>query len=153
MIASKHLFSVSFFLNPLSFIAMLFIGGCTMASELSFSWEWPDDRFPDHKLAVKVEQLKPHSTGFLGLKKSPSFVASIPDPMVLTGTIVAGKASLVGKSVNIVLPKLELGNVSTDDIVAVGVLDAGTCICLESVPMSEHEASAWLEQWQCPVKD
>lgn len=153
MMVSKSLFTASYFFYPLSFIAMLFIGGCTMASELSFFWEWPDDRFPDHKLAVKVEQLKPHSTGFLGLKKSPSFVSSLPDPMVLTGIIVAGKAGLVGKSVNIVLPKLELGNVSADDIVAVGVMDAGVCICLEPVPTSESEASVWLEQWQCQVKD
>lgn len=150
---SKSPFTVLYFLRPLFVIAMFFIGGCTMASELSFSWEWPNDRLPDHKLAVKVDRLKPHSTGFLGLKKSPSFVASLPDPMELAGTVVAGKASLVGKRVNIVLPKLELGSVSADDIIAVGVLDAGTCICLEPVPTPESEASAWLEQWQCPVKD
>lgn len=153
MKVSKRLFSISFFLNPLSFILMLFIGGCTMASELSFSWEWPDDRFPDHKLAVRVEQLKPHSTGFLGLRKSPSFVASMPDPIVLTGKVVAGNVNLIGKSIKIVLPKLELGNVSADDTVAVGVLDAGTCICLTDMPVTEREASTWLEQWQCPVKD
>ena len=151
MMVLKRSLIASFFLRQFFVVAMLIIGGCSMASELNFSWEWPNDRLPDHKLAIKVDKVKPQSTGFLGLKKSPSFVTSLPDPMELTGTVISDSAGLTGKRINIVLPKLELGGVTEGDIVAIGVLDAGICICLEPIPGAESEAHIWLEQWLCPV--
>lgn len=119
-----------------------------MAADIELNWEWPNGRQPDHKIAIKVDKLEKYSAGFFGLKKSASIATSQPDPMTLKGKVVAGSASLLGKQVQLVLPKVELRGAGEQDVIALGILDQQVAICLQAVP-SADAADAWLAQWQC----
>ena len=50
--------------------------------------------------------------------------------MTLKGKVVAGSASLLGKQVQLVLPKVELRGAGEQDVIALGILDQQVAICL-----------------------
>ncbi|MCG8614551.1 MAG: hypothetical protein MI864_28900 [Pseudomonadales bacterium] len=114
-----------------------------MATDLTMNWEWPADREPTDKLIISVEGINKHSSGWFGLKKSPSFVEAMPDPVDLTGKVLSGSDLLSQKSIVITLPKLELGEVSAGELLAVGVIGDKTCICVRKVTDKDEDLSEW----------
>ena len=131
-------------------IALVFLvsGGCGMAGELKLEFEWPNGREPGHRLAVQVESVKPYKSGWFGLKNSPS-ISKLPDPIEVTAKVLAGNPSLLGETIELVMPKLMLEGLSAGDRMAVGVLDQKVCICVASIKAETKDLDQWLNQWQC----
>jgi hypothetical protein len=68
----------------------------------------------------------------LGVKKSPSLASSLPDPTVVTG-IDQGRNGSKGKTISIVVPKLEIENLKIGNYVVLGIVSSNTCICIVPV--------------------
>jgi len=118
-----------------------------MSSDLELRWEWPAARQPEIKLVVEIGSVKKAGQGLFGVKKSPSIAGSLPDPMQLMGEVASGPTHLVGKSIQAVLPEVELGGAGKGDFLAMGVLGESICICAKKV----DSASADLDDWTCPT--
>jgi hypothetical protein len=104
-----------------------------MAADINLTWQWPGDRKPSQKINVKIDSIEKYKGGFFGVQNSPSLIKSLPDPVRLKGQVVEGNADLLGKSVELILPKLESHAAAANDVVTLGVVDAGTvCITLET---------------------
>lgn len=116
-----------------------------MATDLNLKWEWPAERQPTFKLVVAVSDVSEASSGWFGIKKSPSLVNGLPDPVTLKGTIVSDDAGLRNKTVTITLPKLEAGAISKHNFAAIGVLENDVCICIRKLQSADED----LSDWQC----
>ena len=116
-----------------------------MATDLNLKWEWPAQRQPQLKLVMMVNDLKAADKGWFGLKRSPSLVEGLPDPITLQGTVVKGDPSLLQKSIAVTLPKLEADFLSKGDLAALGVLDNHVCICIRKLQSVDED----LSDWQC----
>ncbi len=118
---------------------------------LDFKWEWPGGRTPDHRIMVRVDRLSKPNQGLFGWKKSPSLADTLPDPIDLHGTILAGHSGWSGKKLMLSLPKVELAGAGEGDKVAMGVLSQGICICIEKAPdhLRESDLEQWLTSWTC----
>ncbi len=114
-----------------------------MAADIRLNWEWPADRELSDKLVIKVTSIANHESGWFGLKRSPSIVEGVPDPVDLTGEILRGGRALAGQSVSLMLPRLELEGIIEGDIVAIGLLEATTCICLKKLADPDEDLSTW----------
>lgn len=114
-----------------------------MATDLNLKWEWPADRQPTFKLVVAVSDVSEAGSGWFGIKKSPSLVNGMPDPVTLKGTIVKGDASLQNKTISITLPKLEAGAIGKGNVAAIGVLEDNTCICIKKLQSPDEDLSGW----------
>lgn len=138
-------------------VAILVMGAWHMAisaSERDFEWEWPNGRIPDHKIIATVRSIESEESGFLGIRRSPSLLRSYPQPIRLVLAVDAGADDLVGKSIDLTIPKAELGAVIKGDRVAVALLKIGAGgkpvgICIEKLPEKADNFSDWLEKWQC----
>lgn len=115
-----------------------------MSAELEMRWEWPANRNIEKRIAVKIEKIKDASQGFLGIKGSPSLAAALPDPVVVTGTIVTGDPLLKGKIVRLTLPKLELETIEVGHLAMLGLVAPYTCVCIKRV-----EENTDLEKVNC----
>lgn len=108
---------------------------------------------PDIRLLAKVARLeKQKETRFLfGLEKSPSIVTPA-DAYVLTGIVVAGDEKLISRKFDLVLPKRDMGDISVNDYVALGVMKNDICIGIEKIPVAEDRAKQieWVADWRCP---
>ena len=116
-----------------------------MATDINLKWEWPAGRKADQKLIVNIASITKHNTGFFGLKKSPSLIEGIPDPIDIKGIIIGGDSYLGNKSITITLPKVELENVSEGNLIAIGVIEPNICICLKTATSATED----LSQWNC----
>jgi len=114
-----------------------------------YRWEWPAERKPETRLLAKVLILEKHSEGFLGINRSPSIAANLPDAQVMTGGIVGGDQKFT-----LILPKVEVENISVNDYVALGILGNDICICIAKAPDSGNQTKQmeWLKNWECPKK-
>lgn len=121
------------------------VGGCAMSSELKLKWEWPDGRTADQKLIIAVESLGNYSSGLFGFIKSPSIVENVPDPMEIKGKVVGGSPSMINHEVVLVLPKIELGSIQENNLIAVGLIDNSTCICIKLASSVDED----LKDWNC----
>ena len=74
-----------------------------------------------------------------------------PDPVVLTGTVVAGGEPRVGRSASLRLPGLVLKGVGSGGLAGLGVVGGATCICIASAlhDLAGDAASAWLSTMPC----
>ena len=129
-----------------SFLALMMIGGCVMAADIDLNWEWPAKRSIEDRLLVKIDGVEKQGSGLFGIKKSPSLAGSLPDPYVVHGIIENGDDKLHGKSVMLVAPKLEIGDVSKGSYVVFGVVNSTTCICV--VPVANKDVD--LKSISCP---
>lgn len=116
-----------------------------------YKWEWPADRTPDVRLLAKVTKLEKQKDGIFGIKKSPSFASSLPDAHILIGTVVDGDNKLMDQTFTLILPKVELGDISVRDHVALGLLGSDVCICIAKVPSGENRTKQmeWVANWKC----
>lgn len=123
---------------------------------VNLAWEWPGDSKPDARMVVRVDNLTAQRDGGpFGLRRSPSIAASLPEPVELSGTVISGESDWAGRAISLVLPSAEIAGVRSDDRVALGVLGAGTCICVEKLPreIADHRLRSWLAAWDCTHPD
>jgi len=114
-------------------LALMMIVGCVMAADIDLKWEWPANSAIEHKLLVKVDDIAKQGSGFFGVKKSPSLAASLPDPYIISGSVENSDNKLHGKTVSLVAPKLEIGNIHKGAYVVFGLVDSTTCTCIVPV--------------------
>ncbi|MFL0809746.1 MAG: hypothetical protein K6L76_04970 [Agarilytica sp.] len=112
-----------------------------MSADIELNWEWPADRKPDQKLLVKVSSIKADSGGLFLLKKPASIVEGFPDPYVFEGTIENTSDQLDGKTIKLILPKLELENVTEGGYVVIGEVNPSTCICIVNIESRDTDIS------------
>ncbi len=110
-----------------------------MSTDLDLRWEWPAERQAQIKLMMTVEKTKAADQGLFGIKKSPSLAGSLPDPVEVTGVITKGDATLINKSVRLVLPKMELGETGAGDNLLLGVINNNICICIKKAESAATE--------------
>lgn len=104
-----------------------------MPADIEFKWEWLADRAIEQKMVVRIDGVKPQKSGFFNFKKSPSFAGNVPEPITVKGTIVKVGSSLNGKSVELVAPQPEVGDLSAGDYAMFGLVSETTCVCVVSV--------------------
>jgi hypothetical protein len=123
-------------------------------TEKNYRWEWPADRTPEIRLLAKVAKLEKQKEGFLGINRSPSIAANLPDAQVLTGLIVDGHRELANRKFSLVLPKVEAADIAANDYVALGIIGSDICICIAKVPAggSQAQQMEWVANWQCAGK-
>lgn len=112
-----------------------------MSADIELNWEWPDDRKADQKVLIKVMEIKEKSGGLFGLKRSPSFVDSLPDPVIVRAVVVNGKAGIDSKTVELTLPRVEIDGISAANYAVVGIVDGKTCICIKKVDSDKEDIS------------
>ena len=131
------------FPHPLPIIAylMLILGGCGVSAEITLKWEWPADRSADSKLMIEVVKVTEEGDGLFGLKRSPSLVDNVPDPVTVHGIIVKQRSELDRKTVTVLLPKLELNNIKAQQFAVLGIVGNTTCICIKPIPSADTDIS------------
>ena len=114
-------------------------------------WEWPGDRAADIRILVRVDAIDPAGGGVSGSVQSPSMAGFLPDPVNLSGTVVDGEESWVGKPVTLRLPRLELRDVKAGGLAGLGVIGDAICICVAPAPedLSGDAAADWLTTMPC----
>ena len=117
-----------------------------MAADIDLKWEWPANRSVEQKLLVKIDHIEKQGSGLFGVKQSPSLAASLPDPYILKGVIESTDTKLHGKSVKLVAPKLEMGDIKEGSFAVFGLVNHTTCICI--VPVATKDVN--LESISCP---
>jgi len=117
-----------------------------MAADIDLKWEWPANRSIEHKLLVKVDDVTKQGSGLFGVKKSPSLAASLPDPYIIRGNVENSDEKLHGKTVLLVAPKLEIGNIHKGSYVVFGLVDSTTCACI--LPVENKDID--LKSINCP---
>lgn len=130
-------------LSTLVLLTSMLLGGCAMATDLNLKWEWPAERQPELKLVMAIADASPAGKGWFGIKRSPSLVEGIPDPVELKGTVIKGDSSLLQKSITLTLPRLEAGALGKGDVAAIGVLDNNVCICIRKLASADEDLSGW----------
>lgn len=120
---------------------LIIFGGCSMAADIDLKWEWPDEREAKDKLLVKIKNIKKESSGLFGTKKSPSLVDALPDATKVTGLVLSDDKAISGKSVELVLPALELEGISSGNLVMLGLVNTNTCICIKAVESEDSDLS------------
>ena len=113
-------------------------------------WEWPGERGPDIRILVRVDAIAT-TGGVSGSVQPPSMVGYLPDPVDLTGRVVAGDPSWVGNPVSLRLPRLELGEIAAGGLAGLGVIGDSTCICVAQAPdgLAGRAAAEWLSAMPC----
>lgn len=117
------------------------VGGCAMSADIELNWEWPDDRKADQKVLVQIVEIKEKSRGFFGLKRSPSFVDNLPDPVTVKAVVVNKTAALDSRTLELTLPRVELDGISATNYAIVGIVDSKTCICIKKVDSESTDVS------------
>lgn len=117
-----------------------------MSADIELNWEWPADRQIEQRVLIKIDKMKEQGSGFFGIKKSPSLAASVPDPIVITGTVLGDDTLIAGKTVSVVAPKLEVESLSAGGFAVAGIVETDICICLIAV----ESASADTSNINCP---
>lgn len=121
------------------------------AHAIQLQWQWPADRTPEQKLALRVSSVSPERTGWFGIRKSPSIGDSFPDATIVEGDVVEGPDALRGAGLRLRAPKMELGDAAAGDVAAIGLVGGGIAICFSVVPddVARADLAGWLEAWTC----
>ena len=132
----------------------LLIGTCGMKKNpTTLMWEWPANRKPDARLAVRLDLLEEQGGGLFGIGKSPSIAENLPEPTRLAGEVLASNGNKPpAHSIELVVPRREIPGIARTDRVALGVVQSKTCICIEKIPADVANLDAWLAQWSCGGK-
>jgi len=101
--------------------------------ELKLTWQWPAERLMETEILVRLEQVKPESRGFLGIRNSPSLGGSLPDPYELTGTVVHGPEAFREKLITLRVPEAEVKGLTAGGIAALGLIEEGR-VCISITP-------------------
>ena len=114
----------------------------------TLSWEWPADRSPEKAVLATVTRITMQDANAIG--NSPSMTAHLPEPMLLDAKAISG-AFHEGTPLSLRLPKMELGEVSAGDMVAIGLVEEDICICIEKAPVNldEQALAQWFSNWSC----
>ncbi len=116
-----------------------------MSADIELTWEWPADRAVEQKLLVKVLDVNENS-GYFSFNKTPSIASNLPDPVTVSAKLMAQEEEPKNKTVELTLPKLELGSIKTDDLAILGVVEGKICICIKSVESENID----LDKISCP---
>lgn len=103
-----------------------------MSADIELTWEWPADRIVEQKLLVKVLDVNENS-GFFSFNKAPSIASNLPDPVTVKAKLIDQKGNLKNKTIELTLPKLELGLIKVNDLVIIGIVESKVCICIKPV--------------------
>ena len=131
--------------NILIVFVFIFAGGCGMSTDVELKWEWPANRKVDRKILVKITGLKKQGGGLLGIKKSPSIVDNLPDPVLVSGIIINNNSESDEKIVSVIVPELEVKDIDKNSYTVWGLVDNSICICI--VPVKDKNVD--LEQVDC----
>lgn len=139
-------------LARLAFTLML-IGGTTMAQTsgpLTLTWQWGG--VAAHRAIITVETVKKEGGGFLGINQSPSIAGYLPDPRIVSGSVLAGDAA---GEIRLRMPAYELPPVNPGDLFAIGYTADDMAICVAAAPagLDAAAAASWLAAWKCSPKD
>ncbi len=116
-----------------------------MSTDVELKWEWPANRKVDRKILVKITGLKKQGGGLLGIKKSPSIVDNLPDPVLVSGIIINNNSESDEKIVSVIVPELEVKDIDKNSYTVWGLVDNSICICI--VPVKDKNVD--LEQVDC----
>lgn len=117
-------------------------GGCVMSADIELNWEWPADREIEQRILIKIDKIKAQGSGFFGITASPSIASSVPDPTIITGTVLSEDKLISGKSLSVVAPKLEMESLSVGGYAVVGIVKTDICICLVPVDSASTDISS-----------
>lgn len=112
-----------------------------MSADIELGWEWPADRVAEQKFLIKVNSVNDKNNGFFGIKKSPSLIEGIPDPVLVKASIVSDNSSMNNKTVEVTVPKLELDGIVGSSYAVIGVVDSKICICIKKVESATTDIS------------
>lgn len=113
-----------------------------MSADIELNWEWPAERPSEQKVLVQVNNIKEQGGGFFGVLKSPSLANSLPDAQVLSGKVINTDKSLDGKSITLIVPKLEIESIKSGDYVVMGIVQEKICICITPVNSKDIDISS-----------
>jgi hypothetical protein len=120
--------------------------------ELVLAWQWPAGRPVETRLLVRLEKVDPVQRGLLGrIANSPSLTGSLPDPHVITGTVVYGPPAFQGHQVSLRAPGTEAVSLTVGEVAALGLIGEGrVCVCIVQAPDgTPGEQAVWIESWSC----
>ena len=101
-----------------------------MSADIELKWEWSAERSIEQKMLVKIDNIKAKGAGLFGINKSPSLADNLPDAQIISGTVVNTNASLDGKTVSLIVPKLEIASIKPGGYAVIGIVESSTCICI-----------------------
>ena len=132
----------------------LLIGTCGMKKNTTtLTWEWPANRKPDARLAVRLEVVEEQGAGLFGIGKSPSIAENLPEPTRLDGEVLAVSGNKPAThAIEVVVPRREIPGIGRGDRVAMGLVQGKTCSCIEKIPADVANLDGWLAQWSCGGK-
>lgn len=113
-----------------------------MSADIELNWEWPADRPIEQRILIKVDKIKAQGSGFFGMKTSPSLAANLPDATIVNATVLGGDKLLSGKSLSVVVPKLEIDLLTTGGYAVVGIVETDICICIVPVDSPNADISS-----------
>jgi len=88
------------------------------------------------------------------MRELTPFLFYYPDAHIITGEILYGDPQLTGKPFSLILPKLELGSISSNDKIGLGIVNKNICICISRVPddVNNNKIEEWLSSWDCTTQ-
>ncbi len=113
-----------------------------MSADIELKWEWPAERTVEERILIKVDKIKLQSSGFFGIRKSPSLAASIPGPTVVFGVIQGNNKLTAGKTLSVVVPKLEIEPLNSGGYAVLGLVETDICICIVPVKSANIDISS-----------
>lgn len=131
--------------------AMAFFGGRTVMSAqiIKITWEWPAGRQLETKLLINIDKISKASTGFFGIRASPSMADAIPDATEVVATVISGQEDLVGKIISMRIPGVEAKKLKVGEPAAIALVDNNISICVSAAPPNKHELENWFSTWNC----
>ncbi len=69
----------------------------------------------------------------------------------MQGKVLWGDLASKMESIRLILPKVELGEVTKGSKIALGMIDSETVVCITKVPATvlDSEIALWLMSWEC----
>ena len=136
------------------FLYVIAIGDTAMArQDVDFGWEWRAGRALSQKVGLQIESITKEKTGFFGISNSPSLGGSMPEPMLISGNIVAidrkGPVA-VGQNIVFRIPKMEVLDLRNGDLIAVGIIEEKiVCHSPAREAGSSGDVTEWLKDAPC----
>lgn len=83
------------------------------------TWMWPTNgQTTDWRLVVKVTAVRPCQSI---ARTSPSILGSVPEPLDLFATVLAGKSDAIGKRLLMTIPKADVTGIQAGSLAAIAV--------------------------------
>jgi hypothetical protein len=115
--------------------------------DLQLTWSWPTDgKRTDWRLIVQVSHLGPCRKFQWA---SPSMLGNLPEPFEILVTVVAGRPESIGKKLQLIVPKGEIGDLKIGDLAGIAVHGGDKVIGIKPLaahPEPQHYLSM-LENW------